>query len=339
VDDLLLGPLGAQRDHSAEALATASPRSRLILIALAAAALLAGCGSGEPSGSPGAGLPPAGGGGTLGYALPALPVNLDPLAADTVSARVVSRQVHEPLVSVVAGPYGGARRRAGLATTLKPSADLTVWSVQLRGGVRFQDGTPFDAAAVLANSRRWASLPAGRRLLPDLFAVDAPRPGEVRFQLDRPVRDLPRLLADPRLGIVSPQALDPPRGEGASFKRESPGSGTGPFRPGSRGRTRLELERNPGWWGSALGLGPALETISFARAPTVAARVGMVRSGEAQVAGPLPARRLAAVAKDPLLSAVPVAGGGVATEASVRGIAPGQRTPLLSGVWLTTLRG
>jgi peptide/nickel transport system substrate-binding protein len=309
-------------------------KSALALVLLA----LAGCGSGETESREGPGLPPAGDGGALVYALPYLPRDLDPLAADGLAAQIVSRQIHEPLVSAIAPPYGGSPQRLGLATDLRPSPDRTVWSVQLRRAVRFHDGTPFNATAVLANSRRWASVPAGRRLLPDLFAVDAPRPDEVRFQLQRPVRDLPRLLADPRLGIVSPQALDPPAGEGSDFVPGTRGSGTGPFAPRSGGRDRVDLAGNPGWWGSPLGLGPALDAVSFVRARTTAARVRLLGAGEAQIAGPLPAAALRRLAAEPLLSAVPRAGGGVGTEASVRGLDPAQRLPLLSGVWLTTLR-
>lgn len=312
---------------------------RLIAVAAAAVLALGACGEEETGSGDVAGLPAAGGGGSLIYALPSLRANLDPLTAASLSDQVVSRQIHEPLVSVLAGPYGDARHRVGLASALKPSPDRTVWSVQLRAGVVFQDGTPFNAAAVLANSRRWASVPAGRRLLPDLFGVDAPRPNEVRFQLDRPVRDLPRLLADPRLGIVSPQALDPPGGEGSQFRADAPGTGTGPFQHRARGGARMELARNPGWWGSSVGLGPAFESLVFLRAAASAARVGLLRAGEVEIAGPLPPGALRALDADPLLRAVPGAAGGVGVEASVRGLDPAQRVPPLSGVWLTTLQG
>jgi peptide/nickel transport system substrate-binding protein len=279
-----------------------------------------------------------GGGGELVYALPGLPLTLDPLAADGTQAQVVTRQVHEPLVTVYAGPYGGERARMGLATELRPSADRTVWTAQLRPGVRFADGTSLNAAAVRANARRWASVPAGRELLPDLFAVDAPRPGEVRFQLERPVPGLPRLLADPRLGIVSPRALRPQSGESARFVPNE-GSGTGPFQLASRSEGVVELARNPAWWGSSVGLGPTLDSAAFIRHGTVAGRAAALREGEAQVAGPLPRGLLRSLASDPLLSAVPGLAGGLATEASVRGLDPALPLPLISGVWLTTIAG
>src|SRR5262249_39128258 len=155
----------------------------------------------------------------------------------------------------------------GLVLSARPSADRTIWRLDLRSGVHFQDGSPFNAAAVLANSRRWQSDPRGRALLPHLFAVDAPTPQEVRFLLDQPVRDLPRRLASPQLGIVSPRALEPQSGEGARFLPDVKNSGTGAFQLGAGGPAKLELSRFSDWWGSPMGLGPALDGVTFLAAP------------------------------------------------------------------------
>ena len=57
---------------------------------------LAGCGSGDGSGTQsGTRLPPAGGGGTLNWALPSLPGTLDPLAAQGRIAQTVTRRALE----------------------------------------------------------------------------------------------------------------------------------------------------------------------------------------------------------------------------------------------------
>jgi peptide/nickel transport system substrate-binding protein len=334
MDDLLRGPLGDERRRPDEAVAIARALALLTLLLL-----FTGCGSDEPRGEVGSSPPAPGEAGGLAYALPASPAGMDPLTAPDLGAAIVSRQVHEPLVARVSGPYGGPRRTAGLATALRPSPDRTVWTVQLRRGVSFQDGTPFDAAAVLVNSRRWNSTPSGRAVLPELFAVDAPRPGEVRFLLERPVGDLPSHLADPRLGIVSPLALEPQSGEGARFRVGARGTGTGAFALTEAAPRADALVRNPGWWGTPLGLGPALESVRFVSPRSPARRAERLRDGAVQIAGPLPAAVLAALRADPLLSAVPGTGGGVGISASVRGLAPAQRLPLLSGVWLTTLTG
>jgi peptide/nickel transport system substrate-binding protein len=304
-----------------------------------ALAVLAGCGGDDDGDTGGTGLPPAGGSGTLVYAVPGLPGTLDPLAAQGRAAQTVVRQVYEPLVETLAGPYGEAQPQSGLALSAHPSRDRTTWTVTLRPGVRFQDGSPFNAAAVLANSRRWQSDPAGRALLPHLFAVDAPRPDEVRFLLDQPVQDLVAHLADPRLGIVSPQALDPQSGVGARFVAGSPGSGTGPFQPSQRSPGRLELSRFAGWWGSPMGLGPALDGVTFLVAPQPTQRLRLLRDGGVQVADELGPAVLSAAERDPLLVAVGGPSGGLALEGSVRGIDSAGVVPVLSGVWLTRLTG
>ncbi len=301
---------------------------------------LAGCGgSGGGDSRVSTGLPPAGGGGTLAYALPELPTTIDPLAARTRAQLTVSRQVYEPLIERLSGPYAEAAPQAGLALEARPSRDRTTWTVTLRPNVRFQDGTPFNAAAVLANSRRWQSDPAGEKLLPHLFAVDAPRPDEVRFLLERPVPDMVQRLSSPRLGIVSPRALDPQSGQGARFLTDAAGSGTGAFESGPSGPGRQMLSRFTGWWGSPMGLGPSLDGVTFVLAPQQGQRLRLLQEGTVEVADPLGPAALRAAATDPLLDTVRGSLSGIGLEGSVRGIDSAQAIPVLSSVWLTRLIG
>src|SRR5262245_8520686 len=304
---------------------------------LLATITLAGCGDDDTSGRVGSGLPDAGGGGSLAYAIPDLPATTDPLAAADRASQTVMRQIYEPLVERLVPPYGSEDAQPGLALNVEPSKDRTTWTVTLRTGVRFQDGTAFNAAAVLANARRWQGNAQARRLIPNLFAVDASRPAEVRFLLDKPVRDLPLRLASPRLGIVSPQAFEPQSGEGARFLGGTSGSGTGAFEPGTSGSDRLELSRYAGWWGSAAGLGPSLDGLVFVAAPGDAQRLRLLQGGSVQVADPLGPASLRAVAANPLLTTAGGPESGIGMEGSVRGITSAKAIPLLAGVWLTRL--
>jgi ABC-type transport system substrate-binding protein len=250
----------------------------------------------------------------------------------------VARQVFEPLVESLDGPYSGPRDRPGLAVSWDHSADYQVWSLRLRTGVRFQDDAPLNAEAVVANAERWISDPVGRRLLPGLAAADAPSPNEVRLILSVPDSSLPLRLADPRLGIVSPPALGAVSGPGVAFTR-SQRAGSGPFELKRRTADVFVLQRYRNWWGSRHGLGPALDLVRFQIVPGPEARAADLARGDVRVAADLPPPIAARLERDPLLTAAGTASGhAVGFERSVRGIA-GWRPAPLSGAWVTLLAG
>ena len=218
-------------------LGAASLTALALVLALAGAS---GCGGDGDGGTRLGSLLPRAGGGSLAYALPSLPSTLDPLAAQGRDALTVTRQIHEPLVERLTGPYGQAPPQPGLALNARPSPDRSTWTVTPRSGVRFQDGTPFNAAAVLANSRRWSSDPAGQRLLPHLFAVDAPRPDEVRFLLDKPIPGSPQAPLASRGSGSCPHGSRAQERQNARFVPGTAHSGTGAFQAGTSGPGRLE---------------------------------------------------------------------------------------------------
>jgi peptide/nickel transport system substrate-binding protein len=309
-----------------------------VAVAAVAALLGAGCGDDDE----GAGAAPSGGVGpganALVYALASRASEIDPLLATARSEQLVTRQVHEPLVESLAGPFGDARRRRGLAREWRASGDREIWRFELRRGVRFQDGTPFNATAVLANVERWRTTSAGRALLPELAAADAPRPDLVRFILSRAVTDLPRRLASPRLGIVSPAALRPHSGRAAELARTDR-TGTGPFELRERDAERVVIARNVGWWGTGLELGPALDQVEFRIAPRDPERLAMLRRGTVEVADSLPRLAIREIRRDPLLTYARGGGGVLGIERSVRGIDSAAAVEPLSEVWLTTVGG
>ena len=302
--------------------------------ALAAAILGAwGCGGGGATRFSGSEPPTPGGGGELGYALPAVPAALDPLQAASNSQRTVARQIYEPLVGDLSAPYRPSPRRRGLALGWRHSRDFRVWSFRLRPGVRFQDGALFNAAAVLANAERWRSAPVGQALLPGLETADAPRPDLARLILSLPVRNLARRLRDPRLGLVSPDVLRP----GSTALAREDGAGSGPFVVAARSPTRVVLSRNRRWWGSPFGLGPALDRVLFTAIPGRFERLARLRDGAVRVAAELDPRDSTVLRRDPLLTVKGAHGAHpLGLERSVRGIR-GWKAQSLSGVWLALI--
>ena len=92
------------------------------------------------------------GGGTLVFGGASDPTYLDPaLVSDGESFRI-TKQIFEGLVELAPGT---TRVRPALARTWRVARDGRTWTFQLRRGVKFHDGTAFNAAAVCANFNRW----------------------------------------------------------------------------------------------------------------------------------------------------------------------------------------
>lgn len=139
-----------------------------------------------------------------------------------------------------------------LARSLTPNADFSAWTLDLRPGVTFTDGTPLDAAAVVFNLQRYASTPSAVQsaLVKKITAFDTPDADTVVLTLDRPWARFPGLLAGNAGMIGSPAAIqaDPkafssrPVGAGA-FRVDS-------FVPGEK----LVMTRNDGYWAGSPNL-------------------------------------------------------------------------------------
>ncbi len=95
---------------------------------------------------------------------------------------------------------------------------------------------------------------------------------------------------------------------------------------------------NTSWWGTRLGLGPALDQVQFEVEPSRERRVGLLVAGEVQVAGALAPGDVAELRRDPLLTYLRGGDGSVlGLERSVRGIQSATATEPLSDVWLTVV--
>lgn len=308
--------------------------SRGTLSLLLAAVALGGCGSESPVGAPEAPPERPQASPSAAIAVSEEVATVDPLFARTRSERLVSRQIHEPLSSVVRPPFEAGGRRRGPARPLSRSAASTLWEFELRPGVRFQDGTELDADAVLANVERWRTTGVAAELIPELVAADSPQPGRVRFQLDEPVDDLPRRLDDGRLGLVSPLAIG---ARGDRPVRPGP-TGTGAFELREREREGLLLAQNGSWWGREADLGPGVERLEVVVTAGTGERLAQLEAGTVQIADELGAGAARGLGRDPLLSALRDGPTTMGLERSVRGISSTAADQPLSGLWLTMLR-
>jgi peptide/nickel transport system substrate-binding protein len=189
------------------------------------------------------------------------PVSLEPHhASDLVSAAVVAN-VCETLVRF---RDEGSRPESALATTWA-TVDRRTWTFTLRPNVRFHDGTPLDAEAVVANLehlRKERAFPGqAERIGPHVVAIT----------LDRPNAALLATLSQPFFSLQSPRAL----GSEASTLPV----GTGPFRLATARPGLVELEANAGYWGGA----PRIKHVSFRRFANEDALVAALLDGGVDV--------------------------------------------------------
>ena len=82
-----------------------------------------------------------------------------PTCSATRTARCASARSIEPLVVT----DDNLEVQPVLAESIEPNADFTVWTIKLREGITFHDGTPLNADAVIDNLNRTLRRPDRRR--------------------------------------------------------------------------------------------------------------------------------------------------------------------------------
>jgi peptide/nickel transport system substrate-binding protein len=258
--------------------------------------------------------PGAAGAADLVVAWPAEPVSLDPAVVTDGVSLAVTQQIFETLVR-----FRGetTELEPGLAASWETSADGRVWTFRLRPGVRFHDGTPLDARAVVWNFDRWRrrghphhadQVRAGRTFEywesqfdgfdedSVVAAVEAAGPLTVRLTLRRPLAPLLASLAIPGFAIASPDAV----------ARRGPESGkhpvgTGPFRLREwRAGETLVLEASPAYRGP----GPHVRRVVVRAIRDPAQRLAALRAGEIHLTEGLGPAEVAAARRDPALRVV-----------------------------------
>ncbi|MGW3786722.1 ABC transporter substrate-binding protein [Micromonospora chokoriensis] len=269
------------------------PAHRLRTIAVAALApllaVVAGCSTAAAPAAEAAGQPRSGG--TLTWAVETEPITLNPHQYAQAKARLLVWNTFESLLT-----YDKQGKLAPwLATGWQAAPDGLSYTLTVRDGVTFSDGTPLDAAAVKANFdklREPGYAPAVAAVqLRNLKTVEAVDPRTVRLVLTAPDVLILDFLASPQGAQISPKSLR----EAKNLKAGGVDlAGTGPFVldryvPGQE----LHYRRNAGYdWAppTATHTGPAhLEGITYRFLKESAVRVGALTSGQVQLVEGVPA--------------------------------------------------
>ncbi len=202
-------------------------------------------------------------GGSLTFAVEADSDGYNPVANRwSISGNYVGSSFLEPLVV----ENGDGTVEPWLAVSVTPNEDGTEWTIVLRDGITFHDGTPLDAEAVAANieARKQGALTASSYAPVDSWEVTDPT--TVVVTMNRPWAAFDHVLASAGF-IIAPAMIADPAADPV---------GTGPFRftewvPDSY----VTVERNDDYWRE-----PAhLDEIRFEFLPDLTARKSALDSG------------------------------------------------------------
>jgi peptide/nickel transport system substrate-binding protein len=215
---------------------------RRVGIALVALAMVAGaCGGGTTTSGSTSANPVTGG--TLKVAQDNEINTLDPGA----SGLLVEREIYYNVYDSLLGIDPKLNFIPELATTWK-FTDPTTLVFTLRQGVKFHDGTDFNADAVKFNIERYLTAPDSARKsdLASVQSVEAQDANTAVFHLKKPDGTLLAALVDRAGMMLSPAAV---RQAGSQLGTNPLGAGTGPFQFVEWKRDdHLTLKRNPNYW-------------------------------------------------------------------------------------------
>jgi ABC-type transport system substrate-binding protein len=182
-------------------------------------------------------------GGSLSVSLETDAATLDPLGISSINDRQAAVILYDTLLDIDAK----GQIVPGIATKIEAAPDAMSFKLTLRGGVKFSDGTPYDATAVVKNFQRIMDPKNRCRCASEVATVDtveATGPLEVSIRTKTPSAHFPATLADVAGMVVSPAAVEK---YGADFGNHGIGAGAFKLKEWRRG-DRIVLEKNDSYW-------------------------------------------------------------------------------------------
>ncbi|MBN3144986.1 glutathione ABC transporter substrate-binding protein GsiB [Pectobacterium brasiliense] len=222
--------------------------------------------------------------------------SLDPYDANDSLSQTVAKSFYQGLF--------GFDKEMKLVNVLADSYDVSpdglTYTVKLHPGVKFHDGTAFNAAAVKVNLDR-ASNPDNRLKRYNLFKMiektEAADDLTVKITLKTPFSAFVNNLAHPAAVMISPAALKQ-YGKDIGFHPV----GTGPYRFVTWNQTDfVKVEKFNGYWKAGL---PKLDSITWRPVVDNNTRAALLQTGEAQFAYPIPFEQAKVLEKNDKLALV-----------------------------------
>ncbi len=259
---------------------------RFVALGAGLALFVAACGGGGGSaGGKGAqrGVPQDKGkpvlGGSVTYGLEA--ETLGGFCPPTAQLAAGGIQVFQALYDTLTVPNDKGEYVPYLAKSVEHNADYTQWTIVLRDGITFHNGSPLNADAVKLNLDRFRRGVLFQFVFPDVSDVAVVDPMTVRVTTRVPWVAFPAFLwSTGRLGMAAPEQLN-----NESTCAQNP-IGTGPFKFQEwTPNDHLTTVKNPNYWqkdkfGNQL---PYLDQITFRPQPDESQRVNGLSAGDLDI--------------------------------------------------------
>jgi ABC-type transport system substrate-binding protein len=212
-------------------------------------------------------------GGTLTITFVPLATHID---VNAVNISTVNELAHYPYETLYDREASG-KVKGLLVKDDQVSADGLIWTLKLQPGVKFHDGSPFNAASVKWNfDRKFQKRQPLFDLLP-FKSVDIVDESTVRITLTRPAPNLRATLATKTFSMYSPVFAQRVGDDGLKLQA----SGTGPFTLAEfRPNEIVRFKKNPSYWQKGL---PYLDEVVFRVVPDINARATMLEAGDADM--------------------------------------------------------
>lgn len=205
---------------------------------------------------------------------------LDPYDANDTLSQAVAKSFYQGLF----GFDKDMKLVNVLAESYQASPDGLTWTIKLRAGIKFQDGTDFNAEAVKVNLDRASDEDNHLKrynLFKSIATTEVIDPTTVKITLKQPFSAFINILAHPAAAMISPTALKK-YGKEIGFHPV----GTGPYEFVTWNQTDfVKVKKWDGYWKKGY---PKLDSITWRPIVDNNTRAAMLKTGEANFAFPIP---------------------------------------------------
>jgi peptide/nickel transport system substrate-binding protein len=230
-------------------------------------------------------------GGTLRVGFYIEAATMDPHLSGSKIDRQIYHNIFEPLVTL----DNKLGVKPGLAESWTQPDNKTI-VFKLRRGVKFHDGSDFNAEAAKFNFTRMKTEPKSVRKneLANVDTIEVVDPYTIKLNLKKPDAALLATLTDRAGMMLSPKQVQE---RGSELERNAKGAGTGPFEFVEWIKDdHLLIKRHDGYWNKQGG--PYLDRVRYRPIPDDTVKLQSLQAGEIDVMDYVQPRDVAAVKAD-----------------------------------------